>query len=85
MSLATAKASQNWKICRPDGGDYRKSLKPDGHPRVEAQKDELIQYYVDCSKAKLWAWAGLLRLLEETKGKNLSRCGGGHVRLFGRN
>ena len=35
-----------------------KVLKPDGHPRVEAQKDELIQYYVDCSETKRWAWGG---------------------------
>ena len=43
-----------------------KIFKPDGHPFVEAQKDALIQYYVDCSKTKRWAWEGLLRLLEET-------------------
>ena len=46
-----------------------KIFKPDGHPFVEAQKDALIQYYVDCSKTKRWAWEGLLRLLEETKGQ----------------
>ena len=46
-----------------------KILKPDGHPIVEAHKDALIQYYVDCSKTKLWAWEGLRRLLEETQGQ----------------
>lgn len=45
-----------------------KILKPDGHPFVEAHKDALIQYYVDCSRTKLWAWVGLHRLLKETKG-----------------
>ena len=47
----------------------KKIFKPEGHPHVEAQKEALIQYYVDCSKTKRWAWEGLLRLLEDTKGQ----------------
>ena len=47
----------------------RKTHKPEGHPHVEALRDELIQYYIDCSAKQLWAWAGLCRLLVEMKGK----------------
>ena len=47
----------------------KKGLKPDGHPFVEAHKDALIQYYVDCSETRGWAREGLRRLLEETRGQ----------------
>ena len=46
----------------------KKAFKPDGHPRVEAMKTAMIEYYVDCSRKRLWAWEGLHRLLVETKG-----------------
>ena len=48
---------------------HAKIFKPEGSLLSETMKHELIQYYVDCSATKLWAWEGLLRLLEDTKGK----------------
>ena len=50
-----------------------KILKPEGHPFVEAQKEALIQYYVDCSETQGWAWEGLRRLLQETRGQEPPR------------
>ena len=48
---------------------HAKIFKPEGSLLSETMKHELIQYYVDCSRTKRWAWEGLLRLLEHTKGQ----------------